>query len=331
MSFNGLVRLVALASLVFVSFGANAFVPAPGLWSFVSESTQNLPGRGITIEVENNIFILTYYGYRTDGSAVFYTAAGPMSGNSFSAALSEFTNGTPVGQSYRPAALAGSSPGSVFISFSSGLNGTITLPGESAKAIAKYGFGYGNTPAGLMGTYFLGYTTTSGSTFTDTYRLSRLTGLNTSTGNGVVTDSIAKFGCENQISGVLLGAIICVETGSTGYEDTYVFKMSGDRGTGVAKWALITSYSPLQVIRTVTQSGTMTGVNDGNLSSVVTASAVKDSNVGAAVLEDKMQSQAFNALKDREPLGTFRGGQLSAEEQEALQQWTLESSMFLGK
>lgn len=324
-------KFVAFVGLAFLSFGALAFVPASGLWSFVEESTQNQPGRGITIEVENNIFVLTYYGYRADGSAVFYTAAGPMSGNSFSATLTETKNGTPVGQAYRPATSTGSSPGTVFIDFSSGLNGSITMPGESPKAIAKFAFGYGNSPSGLLGTYFLGYRTTSGITFTDTYTISMQTGVSTSNGNGMVADSLMKFVCENQISGVFSGAIICVENGSTGFEDGYLFRMSGDRGAGVGKWSAISTFFPLLVIRTATQNGKLTGINDGTTSSLVKAAELKDSNVASLSYEERMQAQAFDTLKDREPVSSLRGGQLSPEEQEALQRWTLESRLLLGK
>ena len=328
--FNGLRKLLAFAFLVSVSIAANAFVPAPGLWSIVPESTQNLPGRGITIEVENNILVLTYYGYRPDGTSAFYTAAGSLSNNTFSASLTEFQNGTPVGQSYTPASAKGTSPGTVSITFTNGLTGTITLPGESAKAIAKYSFGYGKTPADLMGTYFLVYRTSS-AIYGNATKLSRLSGRSTANGNGIVTDSLSKFACENVVLGIIAGQTICTEVGSTGYENAYAFKMSGDRGAGTGWWASNTTFNPSQVIRTATKDGNLTGINDSTSASLATASGLKEPNIGGASVEEKMQSQAFETLKDREPQGSFRGIQLTADEQEALKQWTLEARRILGQ
>ena len=87
MSPNRLIKSATFALLSSVSLVASAFMPAAGAWNIVAaESTANAAGRGMTIEVENDILVLTYYGYRADGSSLFYIAAGPMSGNTFTAA-----------------------------------------------------------------------------------------------------------------------------------------------------------------------------------------------------------------------------------------------------
>jgi len=328
---NRFIRAASFALLSCVSLVASAFMPGAGAWNIVAESTTSAPGRGMTIEVENDILILTYYGYRADGSSLFYIAAGPMSGNTFTAPLSDYKNGTPIGQTYRPAVSTGSSPGNVVINFSNGLRGTMTLPGETAKTISKYEFGYGNLPSGLFGSYLFAYTTNVGSTFTNTFDLTIDTGQKTSNGSGAVTDFSWQMICENQVSGPLAGVVTCAETGSTSYENQYTFKMSGDRGTGVGTWTSNPSYYPAQIIRTATKTGKLTGINDGTMSSVAISSMPSPSILATRRLAQQTQNETFNYLKDREPPASSQGVRLSPEEQQALQQWSLETKLILNK
>lgn len=51
---------------------ASAFTPANGLWGINAELNGS-PGRGFQIEVENETVVLTYYGYRPDGSSAFFS------------------------------------------------------------------------------------------------------------------------------------------------------------------------------------------------------------------------------------------------------------------
>ncbi|PYE74861.1 hypothetical protein DFQ15_1232 [Xylophilus ampelinus] len=242
-------------------------MPAPGLWG-ISAELNGSPGRGFQIEVENEVAVLSYYGYRADGSSVFYSAVGPIKDNRFSAPLMEYRGGTPLGAGFRNGTEAGS-PGTVTLDFRTGKSGTITLPGESPKAVVKFSFGYPPTPEGLFGTYLLTYV---GPNFvnSDFYSLTRALGSGTSTGSGIAVNPAGNFGCENQTSGALAGSILCVEANNSPNDDYYSFKMSGDRGAGVGTWQAVqqtASYS-LFVTRTHTRTGRPTGINDSTPSSL---------------------------------------------------------------
>lgn len=318
--------LKVICLLFGLSTTAWAFMPAGGLWA-VDEENTGQPGRGFQIEVENEIIVLTYYGYRADGSSVFYLAAGPVVGNSFSGALTEYQNGKALGTTGQPASAVGSA-GTVYATFTSGQHGTITFPGESPKAISKLAFGYANNPDGLMGTYLFAYI---GSTavFTDYYTLSINLGVSTANGNGIVTNSSNSFGCEYQVSGTLKDSIVCVESPETSTSDQYFFKISGDRGTGVGTWTSASSYYPLHVLRTLTKTGKKTGLNDGTLTALTTYST-SPSNSSMDVSDSSMtkrlslsdEAKAFETPNDGVPL-------LSSDEQAALNIWADEARSML--
>lgn len=290
-------------------------MPAGGLWGIDAETT-GAPGRGIQIEVENGIVVLTYYGYRLGGSSGFLLASGPIVNNVFSADLFDYQGGTVFGGPYQPAQLIGSA-GRVNISFSSGLHGTITLPGESPKAISKLGFGYGNNPDSLLGTWLLTYIGVT-SIFSDKYTLTTVTGQSTSNGNGLVTSSSGDFACENIVSGSLAGQIMCTEGVAT-YDDSYFFKMSGDRGSGVgwfmgSSGTLVGPYQ-LHVLRTAIRSGQLTGVNDGTVNSL---------QAKAQVYPATGKSDAADELKAGEPQHDA-----VSEERSGVENWAEEAKMLL--
>jgi hypothetical protein len=119
-----------------VEYGQAAVTPTTGLWAIDAE-VNGQPGRGFTIEVINGTLVLTVFGYDGSGSDAFYQAAGSLSGSTFSAPLNYYRNGTALGGTFKSASLAGTA-GTVTMSFSDANHGTITLPGESAKAFSKF-------------------------------------------------------------------------------------------------------------------------------------------------------------------------------------------------
>lgn len=300
-----------------LSNAAWAFMPAGGLW-VVDAENNGQPGRGFQIEVENEIMLLTYYGYRADGSSVFYLAAGPIVGNSFSGALEEYQNGKALGTTWKPASTAGSA-GTVNATFTSGLHGTITFPGESPKAISKLSFGYGNTQDGLLGSYLFTYIA---STFenNDIYTLTTKAGATTD-GNGLVANASYSFGCENVVSGVLAGSVVCVESPSTSYSDSYFFKMSGDRGAGVGTYTDSPYYYPLHVLRTATRTGVKTGVNDSTTTSL---DAYRGVDIPPAEVSPTDRPKTLES-------GRMGGVDLNAEEKTALSAWADEARRILSR
>ena len=254
-------NFLAAVFLSVVSLSALAFMPAPGLWIVSSEANGN-PGRGFNIEVENEIVVFTYYGYRPDGSGAFYLAAGAIANNVFTGSLQEYAGGRYLGG---PAvnAHATTSPGNVTITFSSGMDGTMNLPGEGPALISKFEFGYDNSPKSLLG-WWLMMTPTSGGLLGDYKNMTTLVGVYTLNGNGVVTNTLANFTCEHQVSGVLAGDTVCAEAPVvTGQTNLYVFRMAGDRGSGYGMTYGLTTINETFVLRTTTASGVETSITDG--------------------------------------------------------------------
>lgn len=118
---------------------AAAATPDTGLWIIDAENNGQ-PGRGLQIEVQNNTLVMTFYGYLPSGAAQWYLAAGALNGSSFSGSPERFAGGTAFGQPHVPAQAVGSA-GTVTMSFTDSSHGTITLPGESAKAFSRLQFG----------------------------------------------------------------------------------------------------------------------------------------------------------------------------------------------
>jgi hypothetical protein len=119
-----------------VELAAAAVTPTSGLWSINAE-VNGQPGRGFTIEVQHGVLVLTIFGYDAAGGDAFYQAAGNYSGGTFSGTLNYYSGGTTFGGAFKSASLAGSA-GTVTMTFTDSTHGTITLPGESAKAFSKF-------------------------------------------------------------------------------------------------------------------------------------------------------------------------------------------------
>jgi hypothetical protein len=124
--------------------GVTAWKPEDGLWAIDSENTGQ-SGRGFQVEQRNGTLVFTYYGYASSGSGVWGLSAGSMNGSSYSGALTQYRGGTALGGTYSPATSSGSL-GTVSMTFTSETAGTITLPGESAKAISKFNFSGTSSP-----------------------------------------------------------------------------------------------------------------------------------------------------------------------------------------
>lgn len=309
-----MIRGCVFAVLAWASFGAQAFMPAGGTWIINAESTGS-PGRGFQVEIENEVFVFSYYGYRQDGTSVFYTAVGPIKSNVFTAPLREYRAGTALGAAYKAATEIGS-PGNVSITFTSALKGSITLPGESPKAISKFSFGYPANPDGLLGSYVFSYGTSTarfGGFYTLSLKLSP-----TSSGNGVVANAARTFGCEHMTSGVLVGLTICVESTGSQLDDIYLFKISADRGTGVGTWQSATAEYPLHVLRTATKTGQTTGLNEGYYESVEKLKHYDDQLEGAVV------ARSQDLLKSEAPTAPSLS-LLTAEERNAMLDWATQA------
>jgi hypothetical protein len=132
--------LLAAALATMISTSAWAVVPESGMWA-IGDELNGDPGRGIQIDRQNGqAMILTYFGYRTDGSALFLQSAGTLQdGRRFSGVLTEYRNGRVLGGPARSGQVA-QQVGAVEIVFDSTTTGTITLPGEAPQRLQRFQF-----------------------------------------------------------------------------------------------------------------------------------------------------------------------------------------------
>lgn len=132
-------NLMAVATLV-TSCAASAALPQAGFWSFDAE-LNGKPGRGIQIDRQGGeTIIVTYYGYRSDGSATFYQASGKVQNeNTFTGNLIEYKNGPALGGPVRSGEEA-RTVGPITLEFTSAAQGSVTLPGETKQSVSRYAF-----------------------------------------------------------------------------------------------------------------------------------------------------------------------------------------------
>lgn len=131
-------RAAIAAMAIFGAAPAFALFPQQGMWTIGSE-LNGKPGRGVQIDRQGGrVLILTYFGYRADGSATFMQASGAMTdGKSFSGDLTEFKNGPALGGPTRSGEVA-QVAGPVRVEFDTSTSGTITLPGEAPQRFARF-------------------------------------------------------------------------------------------------------------------------------------------------------------------------------------------------
>lgn len=235
---------------------AQAFMPQAGTWVVTSE-VNGRPGRGLALDVQNNIFVLQMYAYESSGQPTFYLATGTLANNSGIADLQRFTGGRYLGS----APLSGildKAVGQVRLRFTSGVAGFIQLPGESEVAISRFNFGYAVAPASLVG-YWNFSSIGSAGLNADLVSLSVL-GNATNDGNGLVMSSNGLFGCEHQVRGASANTVVCVKINSAGQLlASYRFIYSVNEGEGFSK-ILGSDDQWLSVRRLTTAGGLGTGI-----------------------------------------------------------------------
>ncbi len=129
--------LVLLVGLLLAQ-AAQALAPSSGWWW-----NPDQPGRGFTIEVQDNFMFFIGYLYLPDGSATWYVAQGPYDddNNRFTGELLTFAGGPCITCPYT-AAQPGPGAGALTLQFSSTTEGSLTWAGGTLP-ISRFFF---NTP-----------------------------------------------------------------------------------------------------------------------------------------------------------------------------------------
>lgn len=130
-------RNIYFSLLALVFFGNSYAAPLySGLWG-IEEELNGKPGRGVQIEQQDAVTVISYYGYRNNGTSVFYQATSLIEDEKhFAADLIEYKNGPAIAGDIKIGEFA-QNIGAVNITFTSANEGIITLPGEKNKKIKK--------------------------------------------------------------------------------------------------------------------------------------------------------------------------------------------------
>lgn len=146
--------------------GMSMYVPEPGTW-VVSQELNGKPGRGMAIDVQNDILVMQVYNYESNGDPIFHLAVGQMNfyafdglnrnkNSAFTAQLKKYAGGRYFGAEALSGREVGDA-GKVHLNFESPLKGWVKFPGEDWVEIEKFQFGYGQkNPEALLGKWSFG-------------------------------------------------------------------------------------------------------------------------------------------------------------------------------
>lgn len=217
MKFSNVWRLLAVFAFSFWLSGAHAFSPQSGLW-IVNSENDGKPGRGLSIDVQNNVMVVAMYTYEASGEPVFYLGSAPLQYDSsaipsVTMELIRYKGGRYFGGP-ATAAEVQYSAGTVRFRFTSGGVGFVTFPKEPEKAIVRFNYGYDNSPGSLKGQWLF----VSLASFGQEVEVVNLEQLlpPTATGNGVVATLAGDFTCEYQTSGTYRYWTVCHKYDRTG-------------------------------------------------------------------------------------------------------------------
>ncbi|AVS79828.1 hypothetical protein C8244_01045 [Paracidovorax avenae] len=200
--------------------------PEPGMWAFDGELTGQ-PGRSLQIDTQlGRGMVVSYLGYRADGSALFLQASGyrAQDDNSFTGELREFRNGPVIGGGAANGEVAGS-VGTLRLAFDTPTSGTVTLPGEAPRRISRFTYGNQQLSRDFDRQIEIGlYSQASRSPRTATYRMRlsdsnlRLEQLSSSDG------SLCAYSGPYQVQGGTLasqGTKVCTDASGAQQQGTY--------------------------------------------------------------------------------------------------------------
>lgn len=148
-----------VVALVFMCYGlaAQAAVllggPSPGLWWNPNES-----GRGIAIDLQDGIMVVTTYAYTPQGPATWFISAGSynFTTNTFSANFDGASDGQCFGCPYKQPVASAGVGGPMKIVFDSYTTGTLYFNGGTSR-IQRQLFGYTDKLSMMRGSFLLSF------------------------------------------------------------------------------------------------------------------------------------------------------------------------------
>jgi hypothetical protein len=111
---------------------AGLITPVAGVWWNPNEA-----GSGYGLDFKDGVLIVQIFSYLDSGPAQWYLAAGPVSGNVFSATLDKYLEGQCISCAYKAPRLAGND-GNIIIAFTSPTTANVFLFGGRQVQIQRY-------------------------------------------------------------------------------------------------------------------------------------------------------------------------------------------------
>jgi hypothetical protein len=222
------IKLIISLLFIFSINSSYAFTPQAGTW-IITKEMNGKPGRGFSIDVQNNTMVMQAWAYEASGQSTFYLASGAYENNNFQGELRRYKGGRYLGSGE----LTGTeepSAGMVRIKFTSGVRGLITLPGESETELIRFEFGHSkSSPNSLLGTWsIVGINETTNTSYSDIAVLTKILPA-TSQGTGVTTNETGSIACEQKKTEIIT---MCLVMRSDTISRKYMFQWSVNRGDG---------------------------------------------------------------------------------------------------
>jgi hypothetical protein len=186
-------KRIFLLMCLLLSGWVHAFTPQSGTWIVTSE-LNGQPGRGLAMDVQDDVLVMQMYAYEKNGQPTFYMATGKLVNNQVTTKLGRYSGGRYLGSEPRSGVEDGS-PGNVTIRFTSGVTGFIKLPSEGEVAIKRFDFS-SRLPESLLGGWVYALQLSNGVQQTDLRQFNKINPPAVSGGTGFVLDSRGEIGCE---------------------------------------------------------------------------------------------------------------------------------------
>lgn len=146
-------KTIMVIILMLVSVCSYAIQPVEGAWD-----DPNAPGRGATIEIQNGIMVITYFGYGDDRSDRWWQGVGfeTFNGsNIYTGTLNAFEGGQCIGCSYQQNSInESSSAGSFSIKFNTWTDAEFQWAGGTDNLV-KLDWGYAGQKSYLYGSWLI--------------------------------------------------------------------------------------------------------------------------------------------------------------------------------
>jgi alpha-tubulin suppressor-like RCC1 family protein len=124
----------------FVTNGSS-MTPPPGTPQRGWWWNPNEPGRGFSLEIQNNVMLIAGYMYDTNGNPIWYSSQGTMaSSTTYQGNWVQFGYGQTLAGAFQAASVFNPNVGALTIQFSSPTAGTLTLPNGRQIPIQRFTF-----------------------------------------------------------------------------------------------------------------------------------------------------------------------------------------------